>query len=71
MPLIHRTHPGAYSEQLSGEFGIFEDALIRVSDLVEILDLPRRGKLSIENELLSGLNDRSFFNNIGIYFLLD
>ena len=69
MPLIPRTHPGAYSEQLSGEFGIFEDALIRVSDLVEILDLPRRGKLSIENELLSGLNDRSFLNNnFGIYF---
>ena len=55
---ILRTHPGAYSEQLSGEFGIFEDALVRVSDLVDIVDLSPRGKISIKNELMSELDDR-------------
>ena len=53
-----RTRPEAYSEQLSGEFGIFEDALVRVSDLIDIVELSPRGKMSIKNELESGLDDR-------------
>jgi len=61
--IVEWTHPEAYSEQLSGEFGIFEDALIRVSDLIDVVDLSPRGKISIKNELMSGLDDSEITPN--------